>query len=357
VTAFASDARGADCPGVELRRVPRLGWPSPAAYGSYLLSAALLRRLGGGRFDLVYSAGANTLAADVVTAHYSAERGRRLMRGGPLQLSGSLLRRAARRVYLAMAAAAERRLYRSARCRRLIAVSGRLAAELVEDYRLDPGKVKVVPDGVDAAEFHPGLRESAGAERRAALGLAAGERLALFLGGDWERKGLATLLAALARPELAGTGLRLAVVGQGDAGGWARRAAELNLAARVTFAGPTARPAEWYAAADFLVLPTRYEPFGLGPLEAGACGTPAVFSALCGSAELLADGRAGLQLADPLDAGELAVKIARLTADDELRKSLAAGARAAAAELGWDRVAAMTEAVFGEVLESGRGRR
>jgi glycosyltransferase involved in cell wall biosynthesis len=329
VTAFASDVRGAALPGVEVRRVPRLPWPSPVAYGSYLVSAALVRRLGGGEFDLVYSAGANTLAADVVTAHYSAARGRRLMRGGGLELAGSPLRRAARRAFLLLAERAERRLYRSARCRRVIAVSARLKAELIADYRLEPAKVTAVPNGVDGAEFHPGL----------------------FLGGDWERKGLATLLEALARPELAGTRLRLAVVGQGDAAAWGRRAAELGLAGRALFPGPTSRPAEWYAAADFLVLPARYEPFGLGPLEAGACATPAVFSALCGCAEVLADGAAGLHLADPRDAGELAVKIGRLAADEEMRGRLAAGARAAAEHWGWSRVAAATEAVLEQVLE------
>ncbi len=349
VVLFTSDIEGQDLGAVEVRHVPRLARPSPVAYASFMASAALRRRAAG-RFDIVYSPGANTLAADVATAHYSAERGRKLMRSGELALSGSVLRRAARGCFLALAARAERRLYRSKRCRRIIAVSERLKGDLVEDYDLEYDRLTVIPNGVDADEFNPGLRESAGRARREKLGLGGGELLALFMGGDWERKGLATLLEAFARLSAERAALKLAVVGQGNARDWERRAAALDLSERVLFCGPTSRPAEWYAAADFLVLPTRYEPFGLPPLEAAACGTPAAFSALAGCAELLPDEECALHFEDPTDAGELRVKMERLTADDELRKRLAGNARAVAAEWTWSRVAAETEAVFEEIL-------
>jgi UDP-glucose:(heptosyl)LPS alpha-1,3-glucosyltransferase len=257
-----------------------------------------------------------------------------------------------------LAAAAERRLYRSDRCRRIIAVSGRLRGELLEDYDLPAARLTVIPNGVDTGEFNPTRREAAGREVRARLGLAAGAPLALFMGGDWERKGLATLLAAFAGLAAeAGRGLRLAVVGPGDSAAWRRRAGELGLDGRAFFPGATASPAEWYAAADFLVLPTRYEPFGLTPLECGACGTPAVFSALCGCAEVLPDGEAGLHLRDPMDAGELRMKIEALAADEELRRRLAAGALAVAGRCGWARVAEDTEKVFEQVLAEKRDRR
>ncbi len=349
VVLFTSETEGQDLGAIETRRVPRLARPSPAAYVSFMAAAARRRRREG-RFDIVYSPGANTLAADVVTAHYSAARGRKLMRSGELALADSRLRRAARWCFLALAERAERRLYRSARCRRIIAVSERLKGDLVEDYDLEYDRLTVIPNGVDADEFDPGLRESAGRARREKLGLGAGELLALFMGGDWERKGLATLLEAFARLSSERAALKLAVVGQGDASSWKRRAAALGLSGRVLFCGPTTMPAEWYAAADFLVLPTRYEPFGLPPLEAAACGTPAAFSALAGSAELLADGECALHFENPTDAEELRVKMERLAADEELRNRLAGNARAVAAEWTWSRVAAETEAIFKEVL-------
>ncbi|MHC4915312.1 MAG: glycosyltransferase family 4 protein [Planctomycetota bacterium] len=330
VTLFTADASGRDLGGVDVRRVSRLARPSPAAYLSYMLAASIARRRAG-EFDLVYSPGANTLAADVVTAHYSAARGRKLMRSGDLALAGSQLRKLARRAFLAEAERIERRLYRSQVCRRIIAVSESLKGDLVEDYDLELSRLRVIPNGVDSAEFHPGLRETSGRALRERLGLGADAVLALFMGGDWERKGLATLLEALSGMS-AQRPLRTAIVG------W----------------GPTANPAEWYAACDFLVLPSRYEPFGLPPLECAACGAPAVFSSVCGSAEMLPDGEAGLHLEDPLDPAELRMKLEMLAADEELRARLAAAARSVAERWGWARVAAETEAVMEEALAEKR---
>ena len=67
------------------------------------------------------------------------------------------------------------------------------------------------------------------------------------------------------------------------------------------------------------MLPTRYEPVGLTPLEAGACGVPALFSRLAGISDVLPDGQAALHLENPLDAVELAEKMGRLAADAGLR--------------------------------------
>jgi len=353
ITLFTSDAAGQDLGAVEVVRVARIPTPSPASYASFLLFASLRRRLSGG-FDLVYSPGANTLAADVVTAHYSAARGRKLMHNGELALAGSPLRKVSRRAFLALTERAERRLYRSTRCRHLIAVSEGLKGDLVEDYDLDFEKLTVIPNGVDLEEFNTANRNARRDELRGELGLAPGDRLALFLGGDWERKGLATLLEAFSRTSPGRDNLKLAVVGPGNTPRWQARAEGLGLAGRVFFRGPTGTPARWYAAADLLVLPTRYEPFGLPPLEAAACGTPALFSACCGSAEVLPDGEAGVHLEDPMSAEELRMKLEMLAADEEMRTTLAGRAELIARQWSWARVAAETETVFERVLEDKR---
>jgi glycosyltransferase involved in cell wall biosynthesis len=347
VTIFTADSRGSNLPGVDIRRVPRIAGPSPLAYASFLAAAALRRRAQD-PFDLVYSAGANTLGADVVTAHYSAARGRRLMRSGELALEGSGLRKLARGTFFSLAERAERRLYRSAQCRRIIAVSRRLRDELTADYRLPPEKLVIVPNGVDLEEFRPDLRASVGRDKRRELGLGEGEILALFLGGDWERKGLATLLQAIGGVRAA---VRLVVVGQGDAPYWRKRAEVLGVAGRVRFAPPTSQASAWLAAADFLVLPTRYEPFGLTPLEAAACGVPALFSRLAGVSEILPDGRASQHLHNPLDATELAEKMGRLASDAGLRSRLGSAARSVAERWSWSRATEEVEQVLLAVLD------
>ncbi len=356
VTLFTASVDGQDLGSIDIRRVPRLSSPSPASYTSFLFFASLKRRFSES-FDIVYSPGANTLAADVVTAHYSAARGRKLMQSGELALTGSSIRKMSRRTFLAMTERTERQLYRSTHCRKIIAVSERLKGDLVEDYDLDFDKLTVIPNGVDADEFNAEDRSSSRQEHRDELGLEAGDKLALFLGGDWERKGLTTLLEAFSQMPPEKADLKLAIVGQGSVPEWTTRAESLKLRDRAFFCGPTDDPAGWYAAADLLVLPTRYEPFGLPPMEAAACGTPSIFSSCCGCAEVLPDEEAGLHLENPMSPEELRMKLQKLAADEELRSALAGRARVIAGEWNWTRVAAETEAIFEQVLRQKRDAR
>jgi UDP-glucose:(heptosyl)LPS alpha-1,3-glucosyltransferase len=145
-------------------------------------------------------------------------------------------------------------------------------------------------NGVDLARFHPGLRGTAGAEKRRELGLAPEELVVLFLGSGYARKGLDLALEAFARLAATRADARLVVAGFDSArAAYAARALALGLAERVRFVGGTLAPEALYAAADLYVLPTRYDPFANSTLEALACGLPVVTSTTNGAAELLTD--------------------------------------------------------------------
>ena len=158
------------------------------------------------------------------------------------------------------------------------------------------------------------------------------------------RKGQAVSIRALA--QLPGEA-RLSLLGRGDD---AVRAELTALAAaqgvgdRVTMGVvPRAELRARYEAADALLFPVAWEePFGLTPVEAMACGTPVVATAMGGSAEFLVDGVNAL-VVPPNDADSLAAAVRRLAADAALRRQLVSGGLRTAAELNADRLADVLE--------------
>jgi teichuronic acid biosynthesis glycosyltransferase TuaC len=173
-------------------------------------------------------------------------------------------------------------------------------------------RVTTLRNGVDLERFVPGDR----AAGRAALGLPPGGTLLLCVGHLIERKGQHLLLEALARPAAAGPGgeaPRLLLVGSGPGESSLRRQARhLGLGERVSFVGPVAPEAlpRWYRAADALVLPSLREGWPNVVLEALACGTPVVATAVWGTPEILR-GCAAAALVEPTVEG-LADGLARL---------------------------------------------
>ena len=283
------------------------------------------------------SIGAAALDADVITAQFChaafAERFGGL-RGG----SGwrALYQRAAESRFVAE----ERHAYRSRRLKRVIAVSRGIAREIVEHYGVPRERVTVIPNGVDHAVFRPAPSSEAKRALRRSLGLPEHELLALFVGADWERKGLKDAIRALA-------GVRdvaLVVVGEGPRGALIGFAARLGLVSRVTFAGVSHCPERYYSACDALLFPSRYEGFALTTLEAAASGLPIVAHRVNGTDELVKDGENGWLVPALPDA--LAEKLVRLRDDAGERERLSRGAVHSSLAYDWDRIAAEQYAVF-----------
>jgi glycosyltransferase involved in cell wall biosynthesis len=154
------------------------------------------------------------------------------------------------------------------------------------------------------------------------------------------RKGLETSLRALA---LLPPDTTLDFLGRGDDSyreHIVKLAAELGVAERVTTgAVPRSEMARHYSAADVVLFPTEWdEPFGLTPIEAMACDTPVVATALGGSAEFLIDG-VNCLVVPPRDPAAVASAVQRLAGDPALRDRLVRGGRVTAAELNVDRLA------------------
>jgi UDP-glucose:(heptosyl)LPS alpha-1,3-glucosyltransferase len=133
------------------------------------------------------------------------------------------------------------------------------------------------------------------------------------------------------------------VIGKGERAPYAALAERLGLAERVVWLGARADVERWYAAADAVVLPTRYEPFGNVHLEALASGVPVVASTAAGGAEAIEPGRSGA-IVDPLDPAAIARALDELQARP--RGDLVASARAAAEPFTYARQVAGFEAIY-----------
>jgi len=230
----------------------------------------------------------------------------------------------------------EQRAYATARM--VVAVSNKVADEL-RAIGVPPEKIRVIYNGVDTDEFHPGDGD------RARWGLPAEVPLFLFAGDiRTPRKGLDTVLRALAQVPDG----HLAVAGDANRSAFPRMAQALGLATRVHFLGKVAEMPQLMQTADAFVLPSRYESMSLVVLEAMATALPVVTSCTVGAAELLGDG--GLVLENPEDVHALAAAMRRLAEDAALRRRMGAAGRAIAERHTW---AVMAESYLNLYAELG----
>lgn len=224
--------------------------------------------------------------------------------------------------------------------RQIVATSDQVMAETLHAYPDTASRMHVIAPGVNLPQ-----RQEAAADARQQLALPPDVPLALFVGNDYAKKGLGTLLQALTSVP----NLHLAVVGNGQHIATFRRQAEqLQMANRVHFLGSLPDVTPVYCAADLLVHPTTEDTYAMVVLEAMAHGLPAIVSSApyCGIAAELTHEQQALVLQDPRDAQALAGLLKRLLASPPLQEQLRAAGRHFAGERSWQAVAEQHEALL-----------
>jgi glycosyltransferase involved in cell wall biosynthesis len=181
------------------------------------------------------------------------------------------------------------------------------------------GRYSVVRNGVDRDRFRP-ASTAARDGARAALGIAPDTPLAVCVGRVTRQKGQDVLLAAWSRVRDECPDAELVLVGDGDLLSGFQAAAP----AGVRFAGAMTDVRPWLAAADLVVLPSRWEGLPFTALEALATGRPVVASAVPGLAEVVEPTVGALVPAE--DAAALAVAVSARLADPALARAEGAAA-------------------------------
>jgi len=227
----------------------------------------------------------------------------------------------------------ERLMLRQKSISAIVAISKETLEE-VKCYSNPSVYLRQIENGIDASMYRvPSIDERVKA--RMDRGSNCNNFVLLFVGHEFERKGLVYLIEALRFLPL---DVHLWVVGGCDSLEKHRQfARKLGLEERVRFYGRQLNICEYYWAADVFVLPSAYETWALVGLEAMACGIPVLMTRVGGIREYLKDGKNGFFIGQ--DPADIAQKVLHLKNDETLLKSMGEMARETALQFSWDHVA------------------
>jgi len=229
---------------------------------------------------------------------------------------------------------------------RVIAVSATMREDILAHFRVDPSKVIVIHNGIDPERFRP-------TDKRDALdGFGVRTPYVLFVGRITDQKGIFHLLEAATRlPPGVQVVLCASAPDTPEIEARLRRAVSAHPnVVWINEMVPHDVVTQLYSHAAVFACPSVYEPFGLINLEAMACETPVVASAVGGILEVVVDGETGL-LVEPARPDVLAEALTRVLANPALGRSMGrAGRRRVETRFSWSSVAERTEQVYSDAI-------
>jgi len=341
VTVIARTCELPPSAGVAFHRVRGPSRPFLLAYPWFMAVASLMVRRW--RRGVVQATGAIVLnRVDVIAVHYCHQV-------GPAHPSRSTsLFRMHNKLVGQMVRFAERLCFRVNGSATYVCVSDGVAEEVRRHYPELVDRVVTIHNGVDTASFAPGVRQKEARALRAALEIGADRLVAVFVGSEWERKGLQPLIQALAMaPEWV-----LVVAGSGDRERYRQLAESLGVGQAVRWLGVSRDVQLVYELADALVFPSSYEAFSLVTLEAAASGLPILATPVSGVRELVTDGQDGFLISQ--EPSVIAERLGQLAADPALRTCMSRAARESALAFRWETMVAKHDELYSR-LASGSG--
>jgi len=353
------DTRTVDVPEATFHDVPAVlpyadgRFSQPLHLLSFTARATRALRRDRARYDVVHVSGCSAWEHDVVTVHSvtKAEQQRWPQRAGRNYKAARAraLLAPVLRPRVGLLRWVQRRQLRPCSYARLIVPTNEVRRDLEVLYRVPSERIEVIPYPITV---EPSAREETPEELRRSLGLPPECPVILFIGHDFERKGLFEAVEALPglEPEA-----HLVVVGNGDRTPFLASAERLGVARRVHFVGATTAPERFFAESDLLLHPSREDVWGMAVPEAMAFGLPIVTSAVTGAAGEVRSAGSGVVVEDtsPL---RLRQALSELLRDPERRRTMGERGRAASARFLPDAIAERTLEVYGMALRDRAGR-
>ena len=354
VTVLSRTAESLDQSCLKWVRIPAPSWPDVAEFEGFRMLVE--RQIKKRDFEIIHSAGCNVWNADVYaiqTVHpEKMQVNKQLVRDKGIGMA----RKLTRRLYDILVVRSERKAYRVKNSRGIVGylpVSSGTERELTNWYPVENAAIEVIPNGADLTVFHPQLKAIHREPVRAELHCNSRHLVFVFAGGEWNRKGLALAIEALAKMEnkqavlwIAGTDPQKQT--------FVSMVERLGLQDQVRWLGFRKDIERVYAAADVFLFPSAYEAFSLATIEAAACGLPVIMCDISGAKELLGDGRGGRIV--ERNAESISKAMLDFTCDRHLLEAEGQLARAKVElRFHWDAIAKQTEEFYVKLLEK-RGR-
>ncbi len=293
------ETRGVEPAGVEFHDVRpiresdgRMGYGVEC--GSFAWKATRLLREHRARYDVIDVAGTSAWEHDVVRVQAvpAAMQRRWPEHGGQSYRAARPRARVAHLLHPAqgVARATQRLQFRPGHYFRAVAVAELVRADLEQVHGVPSERIDVLPPPIEL----PRRSSNGHVNTRERFGLGKDQQILLFVGHDFERKGLGAAVEAMASVS---PNAHLVVVGDGEAGAYRSAAEQAGVTGRVHFAGSTDNPEPYYSEADIFVLPTRQDVWGTAVIEAMAAGVPVVTTDVAGSAGEIRRTGAGVVIA------------------------------------------------------------
>ena len=340
ITVFARDYDEA-CD-LRLPFVPLRSWSHWPSWVRVLIFAWRARRATRGRYDIVHSH-MNGWCGDIEVVHVTPVRYNWRVR--PLPAVKRLLSYASLRVQTYLGLEARRVAPRPGH--RTVAVSGLIAEQLRKAYGA-AFSCPIIPPGVSRPVVSDGSQRALIREQ---MGWADSDNICLLVARNPLRKGLPTVLKALA--QLPAHFKLLVVGGNAATRDFIHKSAQFQpLVDRIRLVEETPDVSSYYLASDTYVHPTLNDSFGMAPLEAMSFGLPVILSPSpwCGFAQYVRDGQDAVLLTHPEDADQLAQFISQIGSDALWRARLVQGGNEVVANHSWPRIAGLYQDLYRDVI-------
>jgi UDP-glucose:(heptosyl)LPS alpha-1,3-glucosyltransferase len=251
----------------------------------------------------------------------------------------------------------EKCLVQNQRCKRFLSVSRLGQEKFLQEYsHIDYNRVPIIHPGVDVQGFQKLKREICREEIRRNLGIDSKELVILFVSMNFEIKGLADLMAGLAKfkSKYSTRTFKLLVIGKGNVKKFGRLAQQLGIKEHVLFLGVVPKDTldRIYFAGDIFSMLSRFDTFGIAVLEAMAASLPVIISGNVGAKDIVGEGINGFVLENAINPDEIADKIGLLV-KEESRSRMADEAFKTASMYTWGHTARKIENIYEDLLGDG----